>query len=44
MDDFAAFNKHYAEFFAPYKVCLIAVRRVRADDGTYSSPQGHVSP
>jgi 2-iminobutanoate/2-iminopropanoate deaminase len=37
MDDFAAFNKHYAEFFAPYKVCLIAVQRVRADR-TYSKP------
>ena len=27
MDDFAAFNKHYAEFFAPYKVRHSLARR-----------------
>jgi hypothetical protein len=26
-DDFAAFNKHYAEFFAPYKVRHSLARR-----------------
>lgn len=39
MDDFAAFNKHYAEFFAPYKVrSESALSHIRGLTESFSQP------